>query len=176
MQIIEGARLPPCPCHFPWVLWQVLWHFVPIFYSLVISDLRQEVLHTSKVNRYQKIFVVLNLLHLLGELSILLRTWAKRRAKGDISWGDISRRWLCLWLELCSEILPEHVFLSKVKRNSPEKKAWLEYDRLLIDGKMFVYSKVRPSSYHSYLLIISSMSKALHCRKKEELLNVKEKK
>ena len=68
------------------------------------------------------------------------------------------------------------MFLSKVKRNSPEKKAWLEYDRLLIDGKMFVYSKVRSSSYHSYLLIILSMSKVLLCRKREELLNVKEKK
>ena len=153
MQMIKGARLPPCPCHFPWVLWQVLWQFVPILFYLVIADLRQEVLHTSKVNRYQKIFVILNLLPLLEELLILLRTWAKRRAKGDISWEDISRRWLCLRLELCSEILPKHVFLSKVKRNSPEKKAWLEYDRLLIDGKMFVYSKVRSSSY---LLLIQN--------------------
>ena len=105
--MIKGARLPPCPCHFPWVLWQVLWQFVPIFYFLVIADLRQEVLHTSKVNRYQNIFIVLNLFSLLEELLILLRTWAKRRAKGDISWGDISRRWLCLRLELCSEILPK---------------------------------------------------------------------
>ena len=153
MQMIKGARLPPCPCHFPWVLWQVLWQFIPIFYSLVIADLRQEVLHTSKVNRYQKIFAVPYLLSLLEELLILLKTWVKRRAKGDFSWDDISRRWLCLTLNHCSEILPKHILLLKVKRNSPEKKAWLEYDRLLIDGKMFVYSKVRSSSY---LLLIQN--------------------
>ena len=129
MQMIKGARLPPCPCHFPRVLWQVLWKFVTIFYSLVIADIRQEVLHTSKVNRYQKIFIVLNLLSLLEELLILLRTWAKRRAKGDISWEDISRRWLCFRLELCSEILPKHVFLSfpiflSFRRNTFSYQRW----------------------------------------------------
>ena len=46
----------------------------------------------------------------------------------------------------------------KVKRYSPEKKAWLEYDRLLIDGKMYVYSKVVTLSLSPPCVLINLLS------------------
>ena len=35
-------------------------------------------------------------------------------------------------------------YLRDVKRNSPEKKCKMEYDRLLVEDKMFIYRFLKP--------------------------------
>jgi len=77
----------------------------PVLVTFLDFSDRQEVLHTSKVNR--------GTVDITEDLSQKTREGRHQLRK----------------------------FLREVKRYSPEKKAWLEYDRLLIDGKMFVYSK-----------------------------------